>query len=206
MLIDRNLNFGPQINAVAIKLKRANGILARLRHSVPKTILISIYYALFFSHLNYCIQIWGQNVSASVFRIQSLQNAAVRIMSFADYHAPVDPLYFDLKIIKYEDLIHIRNATFIYSIYHYLLPPAITDTFAIDFSHAYPTRASSRSLINSYAKRTTSFGINSIKNQCILSWNHCHTKILPKTVFLHDLSESKLKSTLSTFYLNSYIQ
>ena len=78
MLIDRNLNFGPQINAVSIKLKKANGILARLRHSVPKSILISVYYALFFSHLYYCIQIWGQNVSAS----QSLQNAAVRIMSF----------------------------------------------------------------------------------------------------------------------------
>ena len=137
MLIDRNLNFGPQINAVAIKLKRANGILARLRHSVPKTILISVYYALFFSHLNYCIQIWGQNVSASVSRIQSLQNSTVRIMSFADYHAPVNPLYFDLKIIKYEDLIHIRNATFIYSIYHYLLPPDISDTFATDFSHVY---------------------------------------------------------------------
>ena len=48
MLIDRNLNFGPQINAVAIKLKKANGILARLRHSVPKSVLISVYYALFF--------------------------------------------------------------------------------------------------------------------------------------------------------------
>ena len=140
-----------------------------------------------------------------VFLVYSLQNSAVRIMSFADYHAPVDPLYFDLKIIKYEDLIHIHNATIIYGNYHYLLPPAISDTFAIDFSHAYPTRASSRNLINSYAKRTTSFGINSIKNQCILSWNHCHRKILPKNVFLHDLTASKLKSTLLTFFLNSYI-
>ena len=104
MLIDRNLNFGPQINAIAIELKKANGILARLRHSLPKDILISVYYALFFSRLNYCIQIWGQKVSTNVSRIQSLQNAAVCITSFADYHAPVDPLYFDLKIVKYEDL------------------------------------------------------------------------------------------------------
>ena len=110
MLIDRNLNFGPQINAVAIKLKESIGILARLRHFVPIDFLISVYYAMFFFHLNYYMQVWGQNISANVSGIQSLQNAAVRIMSFVDYHAPVDPLYF------------------------------------------------------TYAKRTTSFGINSIKN------------------------------------------
>ena len=57
MLIDRDLNFGPQISAVAIKLKKSIGILARLRHSVPLDVLISVYYALFFSHLNYCIQV-----------------------------------------------------------------------------------------------------------------------------------------------------
>ena len=204
MLIDRNLNFGPQINAVAIELKKANGILARLRYTVPKDVLISVYYALFYSHLNYCIQIWGQNVSTNTSRLQALQNSAVRIMSFADYHAPVDPLYFDLKIIKYEDLLHIHNATFIHSIYHNLLPVSLIDTFAIDFSHAYPTRASARGLINSYAKRTTSFGIKSIRNQCILSWNHCH-KLLPDNVTLYDLTASKLKSTLKAFFLNSYV-
>ena len=127
MLIDSDLNFGPQINAVAAKLKNANGILARLRHSVPKDILVSVYYALFFSHLNYCIQIWGQRVSTKVSRIQSLQNSAVRIMSFADYHAPVDPLYFDLKVLKYKDLIHICNASFVHNIYNKLLPPSLID-------------------------------------------------------------------------------
>ena len=133
------------------------------------------------SHFNYCI-----HVSANV------------------YHAPVDPLYFDLKIIKYEDLLHIRNATFIYSVYHHLLPASLIDTLAIDFSHVYSTRASSRKLINSYAKTNYIF-LNSIKNQCILSWNHCHMKILPSNILLHDLTVSKLKSTLKTFFLNSYL-
>ena len=205
MFIDSDLNFGPQISAVATKLKNANGILARLRHSVPRDILVSVYYALFFSHLNYCIQIWGQNVSTRTSRIQSLQNSAVRIMSFADYHAPVDPLYFDLKILKYEDLIHIRNASFVHNLYNKLLPASLIDTFAIDFSHAYPTRASARGLINSLAKRTTSFGINSVRNQCILSWNYCHTQILPRNVFLYDLSDSRSESVLKRFFLNSYL-
>ena len=144
-------------------------------------------------------------MSTRTSRIQSLQNSAVRIMSFADYHAPVDPLYFDLKILKYEDLIHIRNASFVRNIYNKLLPASLIDTFAIDFSHAYPTRASAHGLINSLAKRTTSFGINSVRNQCILSWNYCHLQILPSNVFLNDLTDSRSETVLKRFFLNSYL-
>ena len=41
------------------KLNRANGMLSKIRHYVPKTELKSIYYAIFASHLRYGCQIWG---------------------------------------------------------------------------------------------------------------------------------------------------
>ena len=136
VLIDSNLGFIPQINDIAIKLKRANGILAKLRHYLPRDILISVYYALFYSHLNYCTQIWGQPVSNFISRITSLQNRAVRIMSFADYHAPVNPLYRDLKLQKFKDLVHLKNVLLVHSVYYRNLPIALLKTFDIDFTHA----------------------------------------------------------------------
>ena len=202
VIIDSNLTFKPQINAIAIKLKRANGILAKLRHYLPKDLLVSVYYALFYSHLNYCTQIWGQTVSNFISRITNLQDRAIRIMSFADYHAPVDPLYRDLKLIKFSDLVHLKNVLFLHSVYHQSLPRALLKTFEIDFTHAYPTRACTRGLINSYTKNTVTFGINSVKNQCILSWNHCHN-LLPGIRFI-DLTASKLKLALKSRFILTY--
>ena len=45
--------------------------------------------------LNFSILTSPPTVSNFISRISSLQNRAVRIMSFADYHAPVDQLYQD---------------------------------------------------------------------------------------------------------------
>ena len=202
VLIDSNLTFKPQINDIANKLKRTIGILAKLRHFLPREVLISVYYALFYSHLNYCTQIWGQPVSNFISRITNLQNRAVRIMSFADYHAPVDPLYHDLKLLKFSDLVHLKNVLLVHSVFHQNLPAALLKSFNFDFTHAYPTRACTRGLINSFTKKTTCFGINSIKNQCILSWNYCHN-ILPGIRFV-DLTAARLKTALKSNFITSY--
>ena len=122
-------------------------------------------------------------------------------MSFADYGAPVDPLYRDLGLIKFNDLVHLTNSLFVHSIFQKTLPESLLKTFEIDATHAYPTRASKAGLLNSLANKTTYFGINSIKNQCILSWNHCHT-IQPS--LLHDLTTERLKSTLIKSFIDSY--
>ena len=50
------------------KLKRANGMLCKIRHYVPPTELKSIYYAIFSSHMMYGAQIWGQTISYCTYR------------------------------------------------------------------------------------------------------------------------------------------
>ena len=58
--LDHFLNWNLNTKNLCSKLSRANGAISKLRHFVPMTTLIQIYYALFFSHLNYSCQIWGQ--------------------------------------------------------------------------------------------------------------------------------------------------
>ena len=42
-------------------LNRAIGLLSKIRHSTPKSLLKTIYFSLFNSHLIYACQIWGQS-------------------------------------------------------------------------------------------------------------------------------------------------
>ena len=48
------------MDTVKLKLNRANGLLAKLRHYVNPILLRTIYYAIFESHLRYGCQLWGQ--------------------------------------------------------------------------------------------------------------------------------------------------
>ena len=69
------------------KTKRANGILSKVRHYVLSEELLSIYYAIFSSHLVYGCQIWGQSINIFTHNVFKLQNRAVRILLFADFYA-----------------------------------------------------------------------------------------------------------------------
>ena len=51
--IDHNLSWDCHIKEMNAKLSRTNGILSKLCHYVPKKMMVSVYYALFYSHMTY---------------------------------------------------------------------------------------------------------------------------------------------------------
>ena len=51
--IDQNLNWKDHINDIAVKLNRPNALLFKIRNFVSVTILKTIYFAIFDSHINY---------------------------------------------------------------------------------------------------------------------------------------------------------
>ena len=54
------------------------GLLAKIRHYVPKYLLKTIYYSIFNSHLIYGCEVWGQNENnVLVQRLQKLQEKAI---------------------------------------------------------------------------------------------------------------------------------
>ena len=78
---------------LASKLKRATGMLNKVRHYVPKDELKLIYYAIFSSHMVYGCQIWGQGRGSHFENIFKLQNRALHIINFEDFNANPNPLY-----------------------------------------------------------------------------------------------------------------
>ena len=54
--MDERLTFKNGMDTVKLKLNRANGLLAKLRHYVNLALLRTIYYAIFETHLQLCGQ------------------------------------------------------------------------------------------------------------------------------------------------------
>ena len=79
--IDQYLNWQDHINNIAIKLNKANAMLYKVRQFVNEKTLISIYHAIFDSHLNYASIVWDQTKS-SINRVFTIQKKAIRTIHF----------------------------------------------------------------------------------------------------------------------------
>ena len=107
--LDSTLSGNEHCKILANKLKRANGMLSKVRHYVPKEELKSIYHAIFSSHMIYSCQVFGQHHSAPMNKISKLQNRALRIINFEDYQATANPLYKRESILKISDHVKTQN-------------------------------------------------------------------------------------------------
>lgn len=87
------------------KLRRANGILSKLRHNAPIEVLLQVYYAIFYTHMSYGAHLWGLSSNENIQRIQSLQNKCLRIMTFSDFRSKIDHIYPKFGLIKVCDVI-----------------------------------------------------------------------------------------------------
>ena len=121
------------------KLSRANGLLAKVRHSISKETLINVYYGLFHSHLAYASMIWGQNHTDLINKICVLQNKALRIISFKGPRESSEPLYKSLHILKFDDIIALQNMIFCTKFILGKQPKALDNTFTYGNLHTHDT-------------------------------------------------------------------
>ena len=112
--LDEHLNWKPHILSIASKLQRANGVLSKIRHYVPLKSLINIYHGLFASHLRYACQIWGLYDNTVTHRILTLQKSALRLITFSNPRSPSSPIFAELKLLKFFDLVEVLNVLLVH--------------------------------------------------------------------------------------------
>ena len=78
--IVQNMDSKDHINDIAVKLNRANTLLFKIRN-FANIILKTIYFAIFYSHINYANLVWVKNSNA-MSRILTIQKKAMRIITF----------------------------------------------------------------------------------------------------------------------------
>ena len=90
--IDGSLLWKSHIYYLSVKLNRANALLFKIRNLVNNSILRTIYFSIFESHLNYCSLVWSQNCHAFNWLV-ALQKKALRIINFQPSNSHSSPLF-----------------------------------------------------------------------------------------------------------------
>ena len=111
-ILTEYLNWATHVNQLCVKLVKANALPFKTRYFVNETTLRSIYFAIFNSHLSYACTAWGQFIVPS-HRICILQRNTLRIICFAKFDDHTIHLFCKMKIIKFVDLVSVKNFIFI---------------------------------------------------------------------------------------------
>ena len=104
------------------KISRGIGILSKLRHFVTDDILTQLYYSSVNLFLTYGLVVWGNTYATTLKPIVTLQKQALRIITFSKPDAQSSPIFSQLGLIKFMDLVTMQTAVFMFQYYHNLLP------------------------------------------------------------------------------------
>ena len=103
-MIHENMLWNQHITYVSSRVSRATGLLAKLKHYLPRDVLLIIYNSLCLSHISYAITVWGSAPSSNLKRLVTLHKKGIRHACNSKYNSHTDPLYIKTKTLKLTDL------------------------------------------------------------------------------------------------------
>ena len=91
ILIDEVLSWNKQKDDICTKLDRANGILSKLHHFVPKKTCVSVPFSLLYSHILYGCLVWSYSIQRNIDRIIKLQKRCIWIITYTEFTEHTGP-------------------------------------------------------------------------------------------------------------------
>jgi len=200
VIIDEHLAWDDHFQSLTTKLSRAVGIISKIRHYLNYRALISVYYALFDSHINYCLQPLGHIKVGILDKIEKLQNKVIRIIHFKGPRDNVKPLYVNCRILPIPRQIKLKNCLFAYDFLKGNLPKYFKDFLSpLGHNHQIRTRAAGN-VLNIKMTNTVTYGSYNIPNLITKDWNNIHPHIPP----FHQVSKSTFKKHLHAYILTEF--
>ena len=148
--------------------------------------------------LTYGLVVLGNTYATTLKPIVTLQTQALRIIIFSKRDAQCNPIFSQLGLIKFMDLVTMQTAVFIFQYYHNMLPKAFDNNYFtfISSKHNYNTRLASKTTYyidqvrTNYGKFNLHFSSPSI-------WNKLDEEI--KSLSLHLFKQKLAKQFLSSY-------
>ena len=112
LLLDENLSWKHHLSELSKKLARTCGIFFKVRHLLPTNVLVSLYYSLFASFLQYGIVVWGLTYDTYIKPIFILQKKVIRAIAFKNLSTPSTPIFLELHLLKLQDLFEMKLLAF----------------------------------------------------------------------------------------------
>ena len=115
--------------------------------------------------------IWGNTYKTNLRPLIILQKKAVRIITFSDFLAHTSPIFKELNLLKFLDIVDLYTALFMLRYGTGNLPGNFDGYFnPVSNSHSYSTRAASKSTFSLPTIRTN-YGMFNIRYRGPKLWN-----------------------------------
>ena len=142
ILIDSNLSWKFHIDYVCQKVSKTIGIIAKLRHFVPRHVLLTLYRSLILPYISYSICAWGHAAQTHLHKLLVLQKRALRLMFFAEPRTHAVPLFLETKQLPISFLLFEQMSLLMYDVHNNLAPDNIKNMFTkLSSVHSYRTRS-----------------------------------------------------------------
>ena len=138
ILLDENLSFRNHIDYICKKLSKSLFCLRRAKPLLNEKALRTLYFAIFHSHLLYCANLIGCASKTDLKKIAVLQKKAIRIISNSNYNAHTKPIFNDLKILPFENILYEQKMLFMHAIYNNYAPPSFLNVWPKNVNRDLP--------------------------------------------------------------------
>ena len=195
VIIGENLSWKQHIANVARKVSKSLGIILKLSFYLPKSSLITLYYTLIYQYPFYCVNVWGSTYITNLQPIVIFQKRSIRIICKSSFDAHTDPLFKELRILKFMDICRFQIGKIMYQYKAGLLPKCFDNIFLeTNQVHGYNTRSSKSFYIFSCRTNIRQFSIrfqgpkffNSLSNDIKTSISIFSFISKLKSFFFHD--------------------
>ena len=183
---DNKLKFSKHTADISGKISKSIGIFSKIKHYLPTDARLNYYYSFLYPYLSYNIIFWGKTYETHLKQLKILQKRMIRFMTDSDYLAHTDPLFYQLKLLKLDDI-------YTYFLCIYMFRAVKEGKYQVQ--HDRNTR--NRNMAQSSFRRLTP-GQQSVNHRGPKAWNS-----LPNE--LKNISTlTAFKKNLKTFLLNQY--
>ena len=195
--VDDRLLFKQHIQKIRPKLVLANYQLSQCKFNTPFNIKLGIYHSLFESHVRFGAVMYGSAPESELEELFVQQKRAVRTITNAHFIAHTDPIFYELKILKLDDLLNLERLLVVHKFKHGRLPRAFPHDFLLPVDHQNMGR---RGDINDYIFTfpPTKDTVRLPTNLLIKSWN----AIPPELKIIGDIK--LFKQTFKDLAIASY--
>ena len=143
VLIDENLSWKNHLDCVITKISKTIGMIAKLRHFVPSSVLTNIYKSSILPYLTYGLVAWGNASKNYLNKIVVLQKRVLRLIYFVDRKEHAIPLFVNAKILPITFLYNEAVCKLMLDVHNNSAPSNITKLFTRTSNiHTYNTRSS----------------------------------------------------------------
>lgn len=138
--IDHHLTWKRHIEHLENSLNSFKFVFRKLNRLLPTHCMRQMYYSYIHSRMTYAISAWGTMITKELsLRLEKIQRCFIRLTNCKGFKDDCNPLYLNIKTLKFHDLIKLEMLKIIYDYRTKNMPISVYNLFEKK-DHGYNTR------------------------------------------------------------------